>query len=69
MDSNAHLGEKVLESDPNPQNLNGKLFTEFLERMPHLSIINALSLCEGSITRVRQTTLGVEKSILDVFIT
>ena len=69
MDSNAHLGENILESDPNPQNLNGKLFSEFLERMQHLSIINALPVCEGSITRMRKTTLGVEKSILDVFVT
>ena len=69
MDSNAHLGENILENDPNPQNFNGKLFCEFMGRMPHLNIINGLPLCEGSITRMRKTTQGLEKSILDVFIT
>ena len=55
MDSNAHLGDAIIENDPNPMNLNGKLFLEFLERLPHLSLINALPLCEGSITRMRKT--------------
>ena len=64
-----YLGEEVIESDPNHQNLNGKLFCDFLERMPHLSIINSLPVCEGSITRMRKTTQGMEKSILDVFVT
>ena len=45
MDSNAHLGKDIIENDPNVQNLNGKLFLEFLERMPHLNIINTLPLC------------------------
>ena len=69
MDSNSHLGKDVIENDVNDQNLNGKLFCEFMERMPHLSITIALSLCEGSITRMRKTTRGVETSILDVFVT
>ena len=69
MDSNAHIGKEMLEEDPNPQNLNGKLFCEFMERMPHLNLINALPLCEGSISRMRKTTLGLEQSILDVFVT
>ena len=54
MDSNAHIGKEMLEEDPNPQNLNGKLFCEFMERMPHLNLINALPLCEGSISRMRK---------------
>ena len=65
MDSNAHLGKDVIEGDPNPQKSNGKLFCDFLERLPHPSIINTLPLCDGSITRIR----GLEKSILDVFVT
>ena len=69
MDSNAHLDKDVIEGDPNPQNSNGKLFCDFLERLPHLSIINTLPLCDGSITRMRKTTRGLEKSILDVFVT
>ena len=69
MDSNAHLGKDIIEKDPNEQNLNGKLFCDFLERLPHLTIINSLELCEGSITRMRKTINGVERSILDVFVT
>ena len=69
MDGNCHLGKDVLKDDPNEQNSNGKLFCEFLERMPHLTVINTLPLCEGSITRMRKTTRGIEKSILDVFVT
>lgn len=69
MDSNAHLGNDILINDPNVQNVNGKLFCEFLKRLPHLTVINSLPLCEGSITRMRKTINGVEKSILDVFVT
>ena len=69
MDSNAHLGQEIIKDDPNPQNSNGKLFCEFLERMPHLTVINTLPICSGLITRMRKTTNGVEKSILDVFVT
>ena len=69
MDSNSHLGKDILKDDPNDQNTNGKLFCEFLNRMPHLTVVNTLPLCEGVITRMRKTTRGVEKSILDVFVT
>ena len=69
MDSNSHLGKDILKDDPNDQNTNGKLFCEFLNRMPHLTVVNTLPICEGVITRMRKTTRGVEKSILDVFVT
>ena len=68
MDGNCHLGEKLIKNDPNVQNVNGKLFCEFLERNPHLSLINSLPLCEGTITRKRKTTRGMETSVLDVFV-
>jgi hypothetical protein len=42
---------------------------KFVERNPSLTIINSLQLCEGTITRMRKTTRGVEKSVLDVFVT
>ena len=69
MDSNAHLGKDVIKNDVNEQNVNGKLFVLFLERKPNLTVINSLPLCEGSITKMRKTTRGTEKSILDVFVT
>ena len=48
--------------------MNGMLFCDFLERNPHLTVVNSLPICEGTITRMRKTTKGVEKSILDVFV-
>ena len=69
MDSNSHLGEEIIENDVNEQNVNGKMFADFLDRNPQLSLINSLPVCEGKITRMRTTTREVEKSILDVFVT
>ena len=63
MDSNCHLGNQLIENDPNPRNANGKLVSQFLERLPQLTLINTLSLCEGLITRMRKTTQGVELKI------
>ena len=68
MDGNSHLGPTIIEGDVNVQNVNGKLFCEFLQRNTHLTIINSLPLCEGKLTRIRKTTKGTEKSILDVFV-
>ena len=69
MDSNSHLGKNVIKDDTNDRNANGKLFCEFMERNPHLTIINSLQLCEGTITRMRKTSRGTEESVLDVFVT
>ena len=68
MDGNCHLGPSIIPEDLNVQNGNGKLFCEFIERNPHLTIINSLTICEGKITRIRKTSKGIEKSILDVFV-
>jgi hypothetical protein len=68
MDGNCHLGKEVIKEDVNDQNFNGKLFNEFLERNPHLSLVNSLSICEGVISRMRKTTRGMERSILDYFV-
>ena len=69
MDSNCHLGQEIIEGDVNVQNANGKLFAQFLERMPNLTLINSLEICEGTITRMRKTINGTELSVLDVFVT
>ena len=52
-DGNLWAGEKIIPNDPRAQNKNGKLFEQFLERNPHLTVVNALDLCEGLITRSR----------------
>ena len=67
-DGNLWAGEELVPGDPRPQNRNGKLFAEFLERNPHLSIVNALPLCEGLITRRRIRNGELEESVLDFFV-
>ena len=67
IDSNAWAGNQVIPNDPNAQNGNGKLLKLFLERNESISLINSLQLCEGLITRKRNTEKGDEKSVLDLF--
>ena len=67
MDSNAHVGKDIIKEDPNDRNSNGKLFCDLLDRLPNLTIINSLALCEGVITRMRKTTRGLEKKHLRCF--
>ena len=67
-DGNLWAGTDIIPGNPNKQNKNGKLFQEFLERNPQLSVVNALPQCEGSITRRRNKNDKMEKSILDFFV-
>ena len=64
MDGNLWAGSQIIPNDPRQQNRNGKLFEEFLYRNQHLTVVNALNLCEGVISRQRKS----EKSVLDFFI-
>ena len=57
-------GQELIPGDPRPQHRNGKLFSEFLYRHPHLSIVNALPQCEGLISSDNK----IEESILDFFV-
>ena len=63
MDGNLWAGSQIIPNDPRQQNRNGKLFEEFLSRNSHLCVVNALDLCEGVISRSRNS----EESILDFF--
>ena len=67
-DGNLWAGEQIIPGDPRSQNRNGKLFQEFLERHPHLSVVNSLPECEGLITRSRIKNGIKEESILDFFV-
>ena len=67
-DGNLWAGDDLIPGDPRKQNRNGKLFQQFLERHPQLSVVNALSQCEGLITRVRKKNGEMEKSVLDFFV-
>ena len=68
MDGNLHAGEKLIKNDPNPQNQNGKLFFEVLQRNSGLVVVNSESICEGLITRKRQVESKTEKEVLDFFL-
>ena len=67
-DGNLWAGPEIIPGDPRPQNQNGKLFEEFLQRNPNLTVVNSLPICEGLITRIRQKEGKVEKSVLDFFV-
>ena len=67
IDSNCHAGSQLVPKDPNPQNENGKYLQRFMERNPTLRIVNSLSICNGLITRQRNTINGEEKAVLDLF--
>ena len=66
MDGNLHAGSDLICGDPNKQNQNGRLFCELLERNPNLSVVNALELCEGVITRTREVQNNTEQAQLGV---
>ena len=53
MDGNLHGGPEIVTGDPNPININGKFLKQFLDKYPHLNVINSTELCEGIITRKR----------------
>ena len=67
-DGNLWAGPDIIPEDPRAQNKNGRLFQEFLERHPHLKVVNSLPLCQGLITRSRLRDGVLEESVLDFFI-
>ena len=67
-DGNIWTGGEIIPNDPRTQNKNGKLFQKFLERNPHLTVVNALDLYEGLITRRRFRNGKLEESVLDFFV-
>ena len=68
MDGNLWAGPEIIRNDPHKCNQNGQFFKEFLKLFPNLYIANNLDLCEGLITRRRQTVNKLEESVLDFFI-
>ena len=68
IDGNLHAGEELIKNDPNPKNRNGKLFLQFLQCNPTLTVVNSLDICEGVITRQRETEVRKEQAVLDFFI-
>ena len=68
MDGNLWAGKSINKDDPKMQNQNGKYFEKFLQQNDCLTVVNALPLCDGNITRRRYTKNGVQESILDYFV-
>ena len=68
MDENIWAGNNTINDDPNQQNQNGKLFQEFLNLNTHITVINALPICKGKITRKRPMINDMKESILDFFL-
>ena len=64
-DANSWLGYNFFRPDPNPQNENGRIFQEFLERNKNITLLNSHPSCEGYITRCRKVKDKYERSIID----
>ena len=67
-DGNLWAGDQLIPGDPKKQNRNGKMFQQFLEQHPNLTVINSLEICEGLITRARNKNGKLEESIIDFFV-
>ena len=68
IDGNLHAGSTLIKNDPNPQNQNGKIFMDFLQRNSTMSVVNPMSICQGTITRHRILESRSERAVLDFFI-
>ena len=68
MDGNLWAGKEIMKNDVHDCNQNGKMFRKFLKKHSHLTVVNNLDICEGLITRRRETTKGLEESVLDFFV-
>ena len=44
MDGNLWGGPEIVKNDPNPCNENGKFFKIFLNKYPHLKVVNSMNL-------------------------
>ena len=67
-DGNLWAGEQIIPGDPKKQNRNGKMFQQFLKQHPNMTVVNALEICEGLITRTRNKNGKLEESIIDFFV-
>ena len=67
-DGNLWAGDGIIPNDPRPQNKNGEIFEQFLLRNPRLTVVNALPVCRGLVTRSRIKDGVKEESILDFFV-
>ena len=64
LDANAKVGKNVIKDDPNHTSNNGKILIDIIKRQ-NLTLVNAMDLCIGTITRQRVAANNLEKSVLD----
>ena len=67
MDANSKIGIEYLKCDPHHTSRNGQMLLDVVKRQ-NLIIVNTTDKCFGTITRMRETTNGIEKSVIDYFI-
>ena len=68
MAENLWAGKGIIKSEPRKQNQKGKYFENLLLKNPHISIVNALELFKGTLTRIRHTKERIEESIIDFLV-
>ena len=68
MDGNLHAGDALIKHDPNPQNVNGKLFMQFLQQKPLTNGGELTQHLRELITRQRKLEARIERAVLDFFI-
>ena len=67
LDANAKVGHQVIKNDPHSTSGNGQILIDLVTRQ-NMFIVNSLPLCQGVITRDRETVVGREQSVLDYII-
>ena len=67
LDANAKLGNEIIEKDPHEITPNGQLLLGVVVRN-NLIVCNGTTLCQGLLTRARNTVNGQEASIIDFLI-
>lgn len=64
MDANSKLGRNYIPNDPHNQSQNGKILANIIKKH-NLIVVNGLPLCQGVITRRRETIDGIEESAIN----
>ena len=67
-DANSHVGSDLVKGDPNTQNANGIMFSEFLIQNSSLAMVNGTEKCENTITCRRMKNKRKEEAVLDFVI-
>ena len=67
LDANSKLGSQIIIGDPHDMSKNGELLWDIIERQ-NLTVVNTLELCEGVITRTKDTIERSEASVIDFVI-